>query len=75
MDFDEITLGELAEIEAYADASITEITEATPASTKLKIGMAWVLKRRTDPKFTLEQAKALTMSELMEFLDLEQPKK
>lgn len=75
MDFDEITLGELAEIEAYADASITEIMEATPASTKLKIGMAWVLKRREDPKFTIEQAKALTMSELMEFLSLEQPKK
>lgn len=75
MDFDEITLGELAEIEAFADASITEIMEATPAATKLKIGMAWVLKRRTEPKFTVEDAKALTMSELMEFLSLEQPKK
>jgi len=64
MDFENITLGEIAEIEDYAGMSFTEIGDDKPGVYRLRIALAWVIKRRVDPSFTIKQAEALTPNDL-----------
>ncbi len=64
MDFDDITLGEIAEIEDYAGLPFSEIGEEKVGVIKLRIALAWVLKRRTDPSFTIKDAEGLTTSDM-----------
>jgi hypothetical protein len=64
MDFDDITLGEIAEIEDYAGLPFSEIGEEKVGVIKLRIALAWVLKRRTDPSFTIKDAERLTTSDM-----------
>ena len=64
MDFENITLGEIAEIEDYANMSFSEIGEDKPGVFRLRIGLAWVMKRRVDPSFTIKQAECLTPTDL-----------
>jgi hypothetical protein len=60
MDFEDITLGEIAEIEDYAKMPFTEIAEEKLGVIKLRIALAWVMKRRTNPDFTIAEAEKLT---------------
>lgn len=64
MDFEDITLGEIAEIEDYAGLPFSEIGEEKVGVIKLRIGLAWVLKRRNDPTFTVKDAEKLTTTEM-----------
>lgn len=64
MDFENITLGEIAEIEEYARMSFSEIGDDKPGVYRLRIALAWVIKRREDPSFTLGQAEQLTPNDL-----------
>jgi hypothetical protein len=66
MDFEDITLGEIEEIEDYAGLPIQMIGEMDKVGThKLRTALAWIVKRRENPKFTIEDAKKLKASELM----------
>ena len=60
MDFEDITLGEIAEIEDYAKMPFSEIAEEKIGVIKLRIALAWVMKRRTNPDFTIAEAETLT---------------
>jgi hypothetical protein len=62
MDFEDITLGEIAEIEDYAKMPFSEIAEEKLGVIKLRIALAWVMKRRTNPDFTIAEAETLTHS-------------
>jgi hypothetical protein len=64
MDFENITLGEIAEIEDYARMSFAEIGADKPGVYRLRIGLAWIIKRREDPSFTLGMAEQLTPTDL-----------
>lgn len=65
MEFDDITLGEIEEIEDYAGMPIQMIGDMDKVGThKLRIALAWIVKRREDPAFTIEDAKKLKSSEL-----------
>lgn len=64
MDFDDITLGEIAEIEDYAGLPFSEIGEEKVGVIRLRIGLAWILKRRTDPTFTTKDAEKLTTNDM-----------
>ncbi len=64
MDFDDITLGEIAEIEDYAGLPFSDIGEEKVGVIKLRIALAWVVKRRTDPNFTVKDAERLTTNEM-----------
>ena len=66
MEFEDITLGEIAEIEDYAGMSFSKVGDDIPGVFRLRIGLAWVLKRRIDPSFTIEQAAKITPNELGE---------
>ena len=64
MDFEDITLGEIAEIEDYAQLPFSDIGEEKIGVIKLRIALAWIMKRRMDPSFTIKQAEALTPNDL-----------
>lgn len=64
MDFDDITLGEIAEIEDYAGLPFSEIGEEKVGVIKLRIGLAWILKRRSNPDFTVKDAEKLTTTDM-----------
>ena len=67
MDFDDITLGEIEEIEDYAGLAISKIGDDTPGVIKLRIALAWIIKRRTNPEFSIDDAKKMTATELTSF--------
>jgi hypothetical protein len=60
MDFEDITLGEIAEVEDYAKMPFSDIAEEKIGVIKLRIALAWVMKRRTNPDFTIAEAEKLT---------------
>tara|TARA_R110000868_G_C10862857_1_gene761640 strand:- start:1258 stop:1488 length:231 start_codon:yes stop_codon:yes gene_type:complete len=60
MDFEDITLGEIAEIEDYAQLPFSDIAEDRIGVIKLRIALAWVMKRRENPKYTIAEAEKLT---------------
>jgi len=60
MDFEDITLGEIAEIEDYAQLPFASIGEERIGVIKLRIALAWVMKRRTNHDFTIAEAEKLT---------------
>ena len=69
MDFEDITLGEIEEIEDYAGLPIQMIGDMNKVGThKLRIALAWIVKRRENPKFTIEDAKKLKASELLSIM-------
>lgn len=69
MDFEDITLGEIAEIEDYAGLPFSDIGEEKVGVIKLRIGLAWVLKRRTNPEFTVKDAEKLTTNDMAALFD------
>lgn len=65
MDFDAITMGEVEEIEAYAGLPISKIAETDLAgASKLRTALVWVVKRRENADFTIQDAKNLPVSEM-----------
>lgn len=66
MDFEDITLGEIAEIEDYAKLPFSEIADDRIGVIKLRIGLAWVVKRRTNADFTIADAEKLTPGDFAE---------
>jgi hypothetical protein len=75
MDFDNITLGEIEEIEAYAGLPITQIADMDTTTAKLRTAFVWIVKRRDNPAFTIEDAKKLPASEMSKIFEVaEDPK-
>lgn len=66
MDFEDITLGEIAEIEDYAQLPFASIGDDRIGVIKLRIALAWVMKRRTNPDFTIAEAEKLTPADFAE---------
>lgn len=62
IDAADLTLAELADLETELGASLDTIMGASQA--RGIAGIAWLIKRRTDPTFTLADALALRMSDL-----------
>lgn len=64
LDLDAMTLGELEAIEDIAGADAAKAMMSGQMSAKALIAVAYVVKRRTNPEFTLEDAKALKVMAL-----------
>jgi len=69
MELSKLTLGDIAKIEAYANLPISAISDEVVGATKLRIGLAWAIKRQSDPKFTFEQAEGLTMADVNDLIE------
>jgi hypothetical protein len=63
---DILTLGELATAEELSGTSINALSNPSAPMVPLLIALACVVKRRTEPGYSLNQAEALTGSQLNE---------
>lgn len=64
LDLDRMTLGELEMIEEVAGADAARAMMAGQMSAKALIAVAYVVKRRDHPEFTIEDAKAMRVMAL-----------
>ena len=62
-DFESLTLNEVETIELITGSSIDQLMDAGQAKGKAMKAIIFVMKKRIDPNFTLEQAGALSMTE------------
>lgn len=74
MNVEDLTLGEVEEIENYAGLPLASLGDSDKPSGALMVAIAWVAKRKEDPSFTLQQAKMLTSKELNNILGADDPK-
>ena len=63
-----MTLDELEQVEILAGAGIDELAKDGKPKTPLIKAVVCIVKRRTDPDFTLDQAGKLTVTQLDEVL-------
>lgn len=59
-----LTLGELAKVEEIGKGSINDLANDEKPKMQMLIALAFVVKKREDPTFTVNQAEALTMEDL-----------
>jgi hypothetical protein len=62
-DFESLTLNEVEQIELITGASIDQILDAGQAKGKAMKAIIFIMKKRIDPNFTLEQAGEISMTE------------
>jgi hypothetical protein len=62
-DFESLTLNEVEQIELITGNSIDQILDAGQAKGKAMKAIIFVMKKRIDPDFTLEQAGQISMTE------------
>ena len=68
MDIQKLTLGEIARIEDIAEAPLANLADDNAPKGALLSALAFVMMRRENPKFTLEDAKQLTMADIEKLL-------
>jgi hypothetical protein len=69
MDIKNLTLGEISKVEELSGMPLAALAEEDKPKGKLLASLALVIKRREDPKFTLEQANNLTMAEITALME------
>ena len=74
MNVEDLTLGEVEEIEQYAGKPLATLADGEAAKGSLMVALAWVIGRKANPNMTLNDAKRMTMSEITELLNVEDPK-
>ena len=62
-DFESLTLNEVEQIELITGNSIDQILDAGQPKGKAMKAIIFIMKKRLDPNFTIEQAGALSMTE------------
>lgn len=75
MDIKSLTMGEIAKIEELSGQPISALGLEDAPKGKLMAAFALVVKRRTDPKFTLEMANNLTMDEITSLMSVDESAK
>jgi hypothetical protein len=62
-DFESLTLDEVEQIELITGSSIDQLLDAGQAKGKALKAIIFIMKRRQDPSFTLEQAGQIPLAE------------
>lgn len=74
-DFESLTLEEVETIENLVGASIDEaFGTGKPKGKALKV-FVWIIKKRSDPKYTIEQASKLSLKEALSMIQGDPEKK
>jgi hypothetical protein len=74
-DFESLTLEEVETIENLVGESIDDaLGNGKPKGKTLKV-FIWVIMKRTDPKFTIEQASKFTLNQALEMIQGDSEKK
>lgn len=75
MDIQQLTLGEIATVERVSGQALANLSDTDKPKGELLSALALVIKRRTEPSYTLEQAQNLTMADIDALLEDEEPEK
>lgn len=62
-DFESLTLNEVEQIELITGSSIDQLMDAGQPKGKALKAIIFIMKKRIEPDFTLEQAGAITMTD------------
>lgn len=62
-DFESLTLNEVEQIELITGSSIDQLMDAGQPKGKAMKAIIFIMQKRNDPSFTLEQAGAMSMTE------------
>ena len=63
IDVNDLTLGEVEEIENLTGLTVGDFGDGTKMSAKLVTAFVYISKRRTDPDFTIEDARKIKLGE------------
>jgi hypothetical protein len=73
--FEELTLGEIEEVEMLLNASIdTAFADGKPKGRAIRV-LYWVSKKRENPSYKFEETEKVTQSEAIAYLTGDQTKK
>ena len=70
MDINKLTLGEMATVEKFSGQSIGALGDEDAPKSALFAALCYVIKKRENPEFTMDDANNLTMDEVTELLGL-----
>ena len=70
IDFDTLTLGEVAKVEEISRQSISSIADEDKPKGRAMAALVYVIKRREEPAYQFDQALACSLSEAEELLGL-----
>jgi hypothetical protein len=75
LNFDELTLGEIEEIEMLTGGSIESVNaDGKPKGRAMRV-IYWITKRKQDPKLKFEDTDKVTMQEALAVLSGDESKK
>ena len=64
LNVDDLTLGELEDIEEKTGVNVATLKQGAAPPTKVLTALVWVMKRREDPSFTYEMARETKVTAL-----------
>lgn len=70
---EDLTLGDVEEVEKYSGQPLASLADAESNKGRLMTALAWVIKRKEDPKFTIDDAKKMPMGDITKLLNQEDP--
>lgn len=62
VDFDDLELGELEDFEEATGLDFTQMKPGKALPVKALTALVWIVKRRTEPDFTIEDARKMKLS-------------
>lgn len=68
---EDLTLGDVEDVEKYAGQPLASLADASSNKGRLMTALAWVIQRKENPKFSLEDAKKMPMGEITKLLNSE----
>ena len=68
MDINKLTIGEIATVEDMAGLPIGALGDPEKPKGKLMVALAYVINKRSNPKYTKFEAEQLTMDEITDLL-------
>ena len=68
MNVNELTLGEVEEVENYAGLPLAALADSNAQKGKLMVALAWIIKRKENPSYTIHEAKKLKMEDINSLL-------
>jgi hypothetical protein len=66
IDYDRITLGDMESLEEHVGPHVWEELRGGKPSAKTLVALVWIMRRRDDPTFTLEDARQVPVVALKE---------
>lgn len=69
IDVSSLTIGEVAKVEEISGESITSIADESRPKARVMIGVAYVMKKRSDPKARVADIEALTLPEISALIE------